>query len=357
MTILTSAALSLAQASQASPRPQTPARLAIYYGYPSLVNGAKGDVEKAAGVFSLYDVVVFGDGLEFPDHQSSRVAQGDSAEHQKLVEIIVGMKRHNAGIRIYGYVPLGEYQHLSDTDIQQRIGLWKQMGVAGIFLDEGSYDYGNVDRARQNNAVIYVHQQGLSAFMNGYFPDHIFGLENEPLYSKGKNKNPGHQPPALNANDLYLLESFQIREGNYDDPVQWQARIKKVLDYRKRYATQVFAITTVGNKPFDAQKLNYGWWSAWMNDLEGFGWGEPNFSASDNLLPDHRCVMNAADLKKTGAIGTDKTRFWRKAGGEVVVLDTNNHTVKRFKSAVAVPSEKDILGSASEAMALMCGAK
>jgi hypothetical protein len=350
MTILTGAALSTAWAFTP---PQTPARLAIYYGYPSLVNGANGDIAKAVAAFSLYDVVVFGDGLEFTDHQSSRTAQGDPAEHQKLVQIIAGMKRLNSGVRIYGYVPLGEYQHLSDSDIQQRIGLWKQMGVAGIFLDEGSYDFGNVDRARQNKAVNYVHQQGLSAFMNGYFPDHIFSLENDPLYSKGKNKNPGHTPPALNATDLYLLESFQIREGAYDDPAQWQDRMKKVLDYRKKYGTQMFAITTAGNKSFDAQKLNYGWWSAWMNDLDGFGWGEPNFSASDNLLPDHRCEMNAADLKKAGPVGTDKVLFWRKAGGETVILDTSNHTVKRVKSTAAAPTPK----SASEGATLMCGVK
>jgi hypothetical protein len=346
MTILTGAALSTARAAAVT---QTPARLAIYYGYPSLVNGANGDIAKAVSAFSLYDVVVFGDGLEFNDHQAARVAQGDPAEHQKLVQIIAGMKRLNSGVRIYGYVPLGEYQHLSDSEIQQRVGLWKQMGVAGIFLDEGSYDFGNVDRARQNKAVNFVHQQGLSAFMNGFFPDHIFGLENEPLYSKGKNKNPSHQPPALNANDLYLLESYQIREGAFDDPANWQERMKKVLEYRKKYGTQMFAITTAGNKPFDAQKLNYGWWSAWMNDLEGFGWGEPNFSASDNLLPDHRCVMNAADLKKMGPVTSDKNRVWRKAGSEMVVLDTSTHSVKRVKPAGLKP--------AADGTALMCGAK
>ena len=350
MTILAGAALSMARASVP---PQAPARLAIYYGYPSLVNGAKGDIPKAVAAFSLYDVVVFGDGLEFTDHQSSRVAQGDPAEHQKLVQIIAGMKRLNSGIRIYGYVPLGEYQHLSGNEIEQRIGLWKQMGVAGIFLDEASYDFGNVDRARQNKAVTYVHQQGLSAFVNGYFPDHIFSLENEPLYGKGKNKNPGHLPTALNANDLYLLESFQIRTGDYEDPAQWQERVKKVLDYRRKYGTQMFAITTAGSQPFDAQKLNYGWWSAWMNDLDGFGWGEPNFSASDNLLPDHRCVMNATDLKKSGPVGSDKTRFWRRAGAETVVLDTSNHTVKRTKSAATASPQK----SASEGTTLMCGVK
>src|SRR5258707_9542534 len=109
MTILASTVLSVAQAP---PKAQAPARLAIYYGYPSLVNGSNGDVEKAAAVFSAYDVVVFGDGLEFADHQTSRVAQGDPAEHQKVAQIIAAVKRRNSSTQIYGYVPLGDYQSL-----------------------------------------------------------------------------------------------------------------------------------------------------------------------------------------------------------------------------------------------------
>ncbi len=358
MTILTSTILSLAQTA---PKAHAPARLAIYYGYPSLVNQAKGDLEKAAAVFSAYDVVVFGDGLEFPDHQTSRIAQGDPAEHQKVVQIIASVKRQNSATKIYGYVPLGDYQSLSKEQIQERIRLWKQMGVAGIFLDEGSYDFAIVNRERQNTAVNYVHQQGLSAFMNGFFLDQIFGLENEPLYSKGKNKNPNHAPPALDKRDLYLLESFQISEGNYVDPVQWQQRMKKAHEYRMRYGTRMFAVTTTGKMPFDSQKLNYAWWSAWMSDLDGFGWGEPNFSASDNSLPDHRCVIDAptaSSLAKAGAMTSDQTHFWRKANGFTVVLNTANHTVRRVSASSTRPLEKDIaalLASPKQSSPLTCG--
>jgi hypothetical protein len=357
MTVITGTVLSMAQAHAAPP---SPASLAIYYGYPSLVNGAKGDIEKAAAAFCIYDVVVFGDGLEFSDQQASRIAPGDPAEHQKVVHVIAAMKRRNPKIRVFGYVPLGDYQHLTDEEIQERIRLWKAMGVSGIFLDEGSYDFGILTRERQNRAVDYIHQQGLSAFMNGYFSDHIFGLENEPLYSKGKNKNSNHAAPLLDRRDLYLIESFQIREGAYDDPAQWQERMKKVLVYRKRYGTQLFAITTAGKQPFDAQKLNYGWWSAWLNDLDGFGWGEPNFSASDNSLPDHRCAMDASVLgrlnNKVGVVGTDQMRFWRRTGGAVVVLDTSKHTVKLVKS-IAAPQAGNNLGTARQGSPLMCGAK
>ena len=53
-----------------------PKRLAIYYGIPSLVNGAQGDTARAAAVFAEYDLAVFGDGLEFPDVVPQRTPAG-----------------------------------------------------------------------------------------------------------------------------------------------------------------------------------------------------------------------------------------------------------------------------------------
>ena len=53
-----------------------PFPLAIYYGIPSLVNGAAGDVDRAAETFRAYDVVVFGDGLEFDDIVPDRTPSG-----------------------------------------------------------------------------------------------------------------------------------------------------------------------------------------------------------------------------------------------------------------------------------------
>src|SRR2546430_16789237 len=77
----------------------TPARLAIYYGYPSLANGANGDVEKAASVFSAYDVVILGDGLEFPDRESGRHPPGDPEEHQKTLRIIAAVRDRSPATR------------------------------------------------------------------------------------------------------------------------------------------------------------------------------------------------------------------------------------------------------------------
>src|SRR5438874_120140 len=85
---LAGSSLVFAKSSVSGATADIPARLAIYYGYPSLVSAANGDVEKAAGVFSKYDVVVLGAGLEFPDRQIGRYPPGDPQEHQKVLKII-----------------------------------------------------------------------------------------------------------------------------------------------------------------------------------------------------------------------------------------------------------------------------
>ena len=241
MTMLAGSSLFFAQ----SPPPGIPARLAIYYGYPSLVNGAHGDAEKAASVFSGYDVVVIGDGLEFPDKQPGRYPEGDPAEHQKALQIIAAVGHRSPGTRFYGYVCLGDIPSpgpkkpfLEPEELKERIRLWKQMGVAGIFLDEAGYEWPIVDRKRQNVAIQYIHELGLSAFPNAFYPEELFSLDNL------RGKNPHHLPPLLDKRDLFLLESFQVKSGAYEDPSEWQGRLRQALDYRRQYGSRIFVTTT-----------------------------------------------------------------------------------------------------------------
>ena len=44
-------------------------RLAFYYGFPSAVNGAGGSLDRAIDAFKEFDLVVFGDTVEFPPIQ------------------------------------------------------------------------------------------------------------------------------------------------------------------------------------------------------------------------------------------------------------------------------------------------
>ena len=78
--------------------------------------------------------------------------------------------------------------------------------------------------------------------------------------------------------------------------------------------SQVFATTTSPQpSTFAPEKFSYAWWSAWLYDLDGFGWGEPDFAAVHNLLPDRSCKRSDFVLAKgqpPSAVGADGTYFW-----------------------------------------------
>ena len=347
----------------------TPARLAIYYGYPSLVNGANGDVQKAVSVFSAYDVVVWGDGIEFPDKEARRYPAGDPEEHQRAARILATVRERSPGTRFYGYVclgdialPNGETISLTPKQLEERVLLWKQMGVAGIFLDEAGYDFPVVTRKRQNLAVGIIHELGLSAFMNAYFLDDLFSLEDKLPGANGVAKNPEHLPSLLDKRDIFLLESFQVKTGSYEGVSEWQPRLNKALIYRRRYGTRIFATTTTTEQEaFSGEKFNYAWWTALLYGLDGFSWGEPNFAAQSNALPDHRCNLESTAvlhaLKRPTAVGFDGTHFWRKAGNYLVVGDSSTHLVHRFPSdgQVEAKDAETLLTSSRGASLLTCG--
>jgi len=345
-----------------------PAHLAIYYGYPSLVNGSNGDVGKAASVFSAYDVVILGDGIEFPDKESGRHPTGDPEEHQRSLRIIAAVRDRSPGTRFYGYIclgeipsPKGEKISLTPEQLEERVRLWKHMGVAGIFLDEAGYDFTVVTRKRQNMAVRIIHELGLGAFMNAYFLDHLFSPEDKLPYASGAGKNPERLPPLLDRRDLFLLESFQVSNGSYESVSTWQARLNQALEYRRRYGPRIFATTTTTEQePFSTEKFSYAWWTALLYGLDGFGWGEPNFAALSNALHDRRCGLESTMLRAlqpSSAVGSDNRLFWRKAGTFLVVGDSATHSVHRIPFGGPVESKdvETLLSSPQGGSLLTCG--
>jgi hypothetical protein len=305
-----------------------PAQLAIYYGYPSLVNGASGDLHQAAAAFAAYDVVVFGDGLEYEENNDGTGKRPDRTEHENTGRIIRIV--HDSGRRtaFYGYVDLGMSQHLTIPEIERRIKLWMAMGVKGIFLDEAGYDFG-VTRTRQNAIVRYTHGLRLSAFLNAYNPDDLFSQAKVPL-NEVRGGNPDGVPPLLGRDDLFLLESFQIARGQYEDPVHWSRRAESAAGYRRTSSAKVFAVTTAAaGEPFTPAQLQYAWWSALLWQLDGFGWGEPDFGSRDSLLP-----WRARPAEQTSDVGTrwlspvvsEGGRHSRRTDTGTIVIDTQTHT-------------------------------
>jgi hypothetical protein len=251
--------------------PLLPGKLAIYYGWPSLVNGSGGNLNAATEVFNDYDIVVFGDGLQYDSHQ----------DHNNTATIINNLKTPPNNTAVYGYIPIGVTTgNLSMAEIQNRVNAWNAMGIAGIFLDETGYDFG-VSRQRQNDIVDYVHNKGLSVFINAWNPDDVFSDAIEPTY------NPAGISTHLDSNDIYLYESFQIILSDYQDATSWANKSDKALTYKNRFGTRMATVTTVSpeNPSFNQGKLDYAWWSTLLYGFDFMGWGELFFSALDNNLP------------------------------------------------------------------------
>ncbi|MFN3382656.1 hypothetical protein [Runella zeae] len=143
----------------------TPKKRLIYYGYPLLVNSTAGNLVTASNTFRQYEYVVLEAGSENPSH----------GDHTNTATIINNIKNQ---VKVFGYVWLG--RHLSNptpwnnTQIRQKVDLWKAMGVHAIFLDDHGYS-AKVRRVRQDSAVRYIHAQKLSVFANTGNADEVFG--------------------------------------------------------------------------------------------------------------------------------------------------------------------------------------
>ena len=235
----------------ASAQPPKPQPIAIYYGYPSLVNGAKGDLDKAARAFDAYSILVIGDRLEFPDHP----------DHSNVVHLLP--KLHNS--KVFGYVCIGSTQKLSMEEVRRRVFGWKQTGVQGVFLDEAGRDYG-VSHDRREEIIDIAHREGLSVFVNAFQPADVFD-----------------QGTRLTKGDYYLLESFIVRNGVLDNTGLMNSRIRQALKFRERYNIGIIGVTTTTTS-FSAGLYREACTAAKGAALDGFGWGEPWFSSQSNSL-------------------------------------------------------------------------
>ena len=250
----------------------TPRRLAIYYGYPSMVEGAAGSVAHAVRVFGRYDVIIFGEGLELG------AASADStlrAEQPLVADIIARLHGRPQHPIIYGYVPLGRSQQLADAEIVGRIDAWQRLGADGIFFDQAGRDAG-VTPARRSAAVRAAHVRGLGACMNASNPDDLF--------DKGKASRRPPDPGDLGASDALLIESFAVQNSVVQARDVTARRAAAAAKWRERTGVRLYAVTTTVDGRFDASSVVYAERLAGDLGIDAFGWGEPNFSV-DTKMP------------------------------------------------------------------------
>jgi len=340
-----------------------PKKLAIYYGWPSLVNGANGNVNAAVDSFNDYDVVVFGDSLEFPQHIGAigqipdfGCDQNSHRDHDATQQIINLLKPKT---KVYGYVSIGGEKTarqcygiptptpLTVTEMKARINAWAAMGVAGIFLDEAEYGFGST-RTVQNTIEDYIHRKSLKVFINGFNPDHIFGTSiiNQVHYGDNTlstvNMNPKGVRAHLGPDDTYLLEHYQIINGTYVDVQTWLNRTNKAAMYKQKYGIKVATISTQADvnpinpdcsKLFDEDKFNYAWWSTLLYGFDYMAWGEPSgfssFGSCSNTLPLHARPILGNIGRFVSPVLNDALNaqiYYRDTTAGVIEVDTDSHT-------------------------------
>ena len=102
----------------ASTSVRVPKYLAIYYGWPSLVENSQGDTTIASNWFEKFDLIVFGDGIWKTTH----------GDHLKTANIINNLIAY--GKQVFGYVDLGvSTQNLSDTQMREAVNGWSVIGA------------------------------------------------------------------------------------------------------------------------------------------------------------------------------------------------------------------------------------
>jgi hypothetical protein len=250
----------LSQSASALPAkklPAAPKSLLIYYGYPSLINGAYGKLTSATAEFAKYDFVILGGGLQDSKHD----------DHGNTKAIIASTK----GTEFFGYIPLGNRLKsdpcLPLKAIEDQLKAWAAMGVKGVLFDEFGFDYG-VSRARQNDSVTAAHQAKLRVIANAWKPDDVF------LRDESRVK------PALDKNDIYLWESFRYREGKLESAANWRAKADRVAAGREALPLSVFSVSTNKVQPKEpSEPFAHQWYCAAIDGHAATGWGYPNFAA------------------------------------------------------------------------------
>lgn len=319
-----------------------PGRLLVYYGIPSLINGAGGDLDVAAAELGRYDVVVLGAGLEVPPGEP-----GASPEHANTVAIVGHPAL--ASTTVFGYVDLGvrdTVAPLSDFtigEIVQRSTWWLELvGVDGIFLDDYGYDF-CVSRDRQNAAITGIRAidpgRTIPVVANAFRPDDVFGVETAhafatPWCDDGSTfvANPAQTPPVIGSDDFYLYESHQVINGEFeanDYAFDWQFKSQYLAAAQATFGSGILSVTTIdGSDPYDEDQFHYSWYSAALYGHVATGWGEVLFSAPTSLAPDRAPpVVDLGDVFTSAPTqSVDFVEWTRQTDAGEIAINTQSKT-------------------------------
>ena len=234
---------------------------AIFYGWPSLVNGSRGDIGRAAEQFACFEAAILGDAIP--------TADGDP-RGRAVAEQVSG------ACHLHGYLSLGcgiGQPDWSARDIRSRLRLWGRWGVEGVLLDCAGRDFG-VSPARLTDAVAAAHDRGLRVVVNAWDPFDVLGSRAE-----------------LGAADALLAENDVLRHGVMRPPGAYQARLARIELARRELGVTVWAVGTSG--PVAPASYSgrlttavvQSWRGAAAEQPALFCVADPLYGASDNRMP------------------------------------------------------------------------
>ncbi|MDQ0677395.1 hypothetical protein QFZ30_000777 [Arthrobacter pascens] len=228
---------------------------AVYYGWPSYVNGADGDVARAIAAFDGYGVVVFGD--------DTATQAGDAL----AAPIMAGIAAR--GGEPYGYVTIGVSHGEPDHSLEElraRLDTWRRLGARGVLFDCAGADYG-VSRDRFDATVKYAHSLGLSVLANAWDPDDVLA-----------------HSVTMGAEDGYMGENDVLSDGQFLAPAIYQPKLAKMAAYKAKLGITLYETATSGDlQHADALTVRV------LTALQGYRidalqLSDPMYGATDNIL-------------------------------------------------------------------------
>ncbi len=297
--------------------------LMIFYAPPNVLNG-RFDDNYAAGVFSRFDDVVFGTGLEDPG----------SPYYASTTAIIQKIAALSPSTIVWGYIDAGVTTgNFSLATLQGQIDQWIAIGAKGIFCDVIGYAYG-VPRSRQNAIINYIHSKGVGAILNVFNPDEVFSSAVDATY------NPTGTPTVADSRDVHLLESWVCNSDAYTAPYyatisDIKTRADAARAYRTSLGIKLYAVNIIEHSSRNESQLNEyrgineALARVWR--LDGSGTVSSNYSASgnDNGIAAARFPLLRSNPYRPAApyvLNNLWTQIEAPDLGITVQYDTGNHT-------------------------------
>ena len=184
-----------------------------------------------------------------------------------------------------------------------------------------------MDRTRQTTMVNYCHSLNLGVIMNAWDPDDVFA----------------GSPMALDSRDMYLLESFLISNGNYQNLTFWKAKADKCFDYAATYGVSMAclatATTSISASYGSSQEFSQAWFGAAMYDFDYFQVTDVFHSASNNVLyAFSNPISSYGTYWQTSTVQTNSTTYYYRTTNTHVLQIVGDGATYGSGSAITISS-------------------